>query len=61
VRRFDPLEINPEACMANAARFDVERFRRELLAAVETARETRAAEGLPARNGPRARLRQIRS
>jgi glycosyltransferase involved in cell wall biosynthesis len=60
VRRFDPLEIDPQACVANAARFDVERFGQELLATVEDARGARAAEGFPERTGPRARLRQIR-
>jgi glycosyltransferase involved in cell wall biosynthesis len=61
VRRFDPLSVDPEACVANARRFDVERFGRELLAAVEDAREARSAEGLPARTGPRARLRRLGS
>jgi glycosyltransferase involved in cell wall biosynthesis len=60
VRRFDPLEVDPQACVDNAERFGVERFGRELLAAVEDAREARTAEGLPERTGPRARLRQIR-
>jgi glycosyltransferase involved in cell wall biosynthesis len=37
VRRFDPLAIDPAACVDNARRFDVEHFRRGMRAVVDDA------------------------
>jgi glycosyltransferase involved in cell wall biosynthesis len=39
VRRFDPLAIDPAACVRNAKRFDLERFRRGIRALVAEARD----------------------
>ena len=52
VRAFDPLAIDPEACVANAARFDVAHFRHGLRALVERA--------LEAERTPRPRPRRAR-
>jgi glycosyltransferase involved in cell wall biosynthesis len=52
VRGFDPLAVDPEACTANAARFDVGHFRHGLRALVERA--------LEAERPPRPRPRRAR-
>ena len=53
VAAFDPLEVDPAACAAQAARFDVGRFREGLRALV-----TEACAAAP--NGRRARRRPAR-
>jgi glycosyltransferase involved in cell wall biosynthesis len=58
VAGFDPLSVDPAACVAQAARFDRERFREGLTAAVSSAlAEPRAERRAAAR---RARLRPPR-
>jgi glycosyltransferase involved in cell wall biosynthesis len=52
VRGFDPLEVDPDVCVANAARFDVAHFRHGLRALVEQA--------LEAERTPRPRPRRAR-
>jgi glycosyltransferase involved in cell wall biosynthesis len=52
VRGFDPLAVDPEACVANAARFDVGHFRHGLGALVDRA--------LEAERPPRPRPRRAR-
>jgi glycosyltransferase involved in cell wall biosynthesis len=52
VRAFDPLAVDPEACVANAARFDVSHFRHGLRALVDRA--------LEADRPPRPRPRRAR-
>jgi glycosyltransferase involved in cell wall biosynthesis len=52
VRGFDPLAVDPEACTANAARFDVGHFRHGLRALVDRA--------LEAERPPRPRPRRAR-
>jgi glycosyltransferase involved in cell wall biosynthesis len=37
IRGFDPLAIDPEACVRNARRFDIEHFRRGMRAVVDEA------------------------
>jgi glycosyltransferase involved in cell wall biosynthesis len=49
VAAFDPLSVEPAACVAQAARFDVGRFREGLEAVVADA----LAEGRPERRAPR--------
>jgi glycosyltransferase involved in cell wall biosynthesis len=49
VRGFDPLAVDPEACVANAARFDVAHFRHGLRGLVDRALE----EERPPRPRPR--------
>jgi len=49
VRGFDPLAVDPQACVDNAARFDVSHFRHGLRALVERALE----EERPPRPRPR--------
>jgi glycosyltransferase involved in cell wall biosynthesis len=49
VRSFDPLAVDPEACVANASRFDVSHFRHGLNALVDRALE----EERPSRPRPR--------
>jgi glycosyltransferase involved in cell wall biosynthesis len=49
VRSFDPLAVDPEACIANASRFDVSHFRHGVRALVDRALE----EELPPRPRPR--------
>ena len=49
VRAFDPLAVDPEACVANASRFDVSHFRHGVRALVDRALE----EELPPRPRPR--------
>jgi glycosyltransferase involved in cell wall biosynthesis len=41
VRRFDASAYDPAACIANAERFSVSRFRRELTAAISAARRSK--------------------
>jgi hypothetical protein len=41
LRAFDPGAFDPEACVANAERFSVTRFRSELRAAVKAAQKAR--------------------
>jgi glycosyltransferase involved in cell wall biosynthesis len=45
LRAFDPADYDPAACAANAARFSVGRFRRELATAVLTATPARDTAG----------------
>jgi glycosyltransferase involved in cell wall biosynthesis len=52
VRGFDPLAVDPAACISNAARFDGSHFRHELRALVERA--------LEAERPPRPRPRRAR-
>jgi glycosyltransferase involved in cell wall biosynthesis len=47
VARFDPDAFDPAACVANAERFDVDRFRRRLKAEVALALEGEALPGRP--------------
>jgi hypothetical protein len=49
VRDFDPLAVDPEGCVANAARFDVAHFRHGLRGLVDRALE----EERPPRPRPR--------
>jgi glycosyltransferase involved in cell wall biosynthesis len=49
VRSFDPLAVDPHACVANASRFDVSHFRHGLHALVDRALE----EDRPSRPRPR--------
>jgi glycosyltransferase involved in cell wall biosynthesis len=49
VRSFDPLAVDPQACVANAARFDASHFRHGLRALVDRALE----EERPTRPRPR--------
>ena len=65
VRGFDDAAVDPAACTANARRFSVERFRRQMRTAVEQARgserEPRAAverARRAARRRPPARWRR---
>jgi hypothetical protein len=53
VRRFDPLAIDPAACVGNARRFDVAHFRHGLRAVVEQALEGEGPERPPRRRAPR--------
>jgi len=54
VRAFDPLAVDPEACVANAQRFDVTHFRHGMAAVVEAALRGRPARELrPRRRVPR--------
>ncbi|MTD42882.1 glycosyltransferase [Conexibacter sp. W3-3-2] len=54
VRRFDPLSVDPDVCVQNARRFDVEVFRAAFAATVEAAiRDARDAP-VPARRPPAA-------
>jgi glycosyltransferase involved in cell wall biosynthesis len=55
VRRFDPDAIDPAACVANAARFDVDHFRHGLRAVVERALTPGRPEGPPRRRAARRR------
>lgn len=62
ISAFDPLSIDPAACIRNARRFDASAFRRELPRQVDAARATRSEEppGLDvrtaaARRAPRRR------
>jgi glycosyltransferase involved in cell wall biosynthesis len=48
VRRFDPDSVDPAACVANAARFDIAHFRHGLRAVVDRALASGRSEG-PAR------------
>jgi glycosyltransferase involved in cell wall biosynthesis len=50
VRSFDALAVDPEACVANARRFDTEHFRRGLRAVVEL-----ALDGVGSRRAARRR------
>ena len=52
VRSFDPLALDPAACVSNAARFDVSHFRHGLRALVDRA--------LEAERPPRPRPRRAR-
>jgi glycosyltransferase involved in cell wall biosynthesis len=54
VAAFDPLSVEPAACVAQAARFDVGRFRAGLEAVVADA----MAEGRPERRAPRRARRR---
>jgi glycosyltransferase involved in cell wall biosynthesis len=56
VLRFDPRAVDPDACVANAARFDAPRFRRRLLEIVDAARgaERHPRADLRARRLPRS-------
>lgn len=59
VEHFDPLDIDPAACVENAERFATARFRQDLAEVVERAQ----AAGRPpaaARAGRRTRLKAIR-
>ena len=42
LRRFDPGAYDPEACVANAERFSVARFRSGLRAAVQAEQNARS-------------------
>jgi glycosyltransferase involved in cell wall biosynthesis len=55
VRRFDALAVDPAACVANAARFDVGHFRHGLRAVVERAFGPDRADAPPRRRAPRRR------
>jgi glycosyltransferase involved in cell wall biosynthesis len=53
VRDFDALAIDPQACVENAARFDVGHFRHGLRAIVDRALATERPAGPPRRRPPR--------
>jgi len=53
VRAFDPLAIDPRACVENAARFDVSHFRHGLRAVVDRAVAGERRPGSPRRRPPR--------
>jgi glycosyltransferase involved in cell wall biosynthesis len=53
VRAFDPFAIDPAACVANAARFDVSHFRHGLRAVVDRALVADRPAGPPRRRSPR--------
>jgi glycosyltransferase involved in cell wall biosynthesis len=53
VRAFDPLAIDPQACVENAERFDVSHFRHGLRAVVDRAVEGERRAGPPRRRPPR--------
>src|SRR4051812_39638320 len=53
VRAFDPEAIDPAACVANAARFDVSHFRHGLRAVVDRALAAERPAGPPRRRSPR--------
>jgi glycosyltransferase involved in cell wall biosynthesis len=53
VRTFDPLAIDPDACVENAARFDVAHFRHGLRAVVDRALAGERETGPPRRRPPR--------
>jgi glycosyltransferase involved in cell wall biosynthesis len=53
VRAFDPLAIDPRACVENAARFDVSHFRHGLRAVVDRAVGGERRLGSPRRRPPR--------
>jgi glycosyltransferase involved in cell wall biosynthesis len=55
VRRFDPDAVDPAACVANAARFDVDHFRHGLRAVVERALTSGRPERSPRRRAARRR------
>ena len=57
VRGFDPMAIDPAACVRNARRFDVERFGTGLRAIVAEALEGDRAPKHPRRTLPRTRRR----
>lgn len=57
VQAFDPLEVDPEACVRNAGRFGVARFRERFAAAVHEA-ETQER---PEHRVPRRRPRLVRA
>lgn len=44
LRRFDPLDVDPDACVANARRFDVATFQGGVLRLVDEAVRARAAQ-----------------
>ena len=53
VRAFDALEIDPAACVENAARFDVGHFRHGIRAVVDRALDAERPTGPPRRRSPR--------
>ena len=53
VRSFDALAVDPEACVANARRFDSAQFRRGLEAVVERHLDGDGARRVPRRRPPR--------
>lgn len=59
VRGFDDAAIDPAACVENAGRFDVARFRRQMTAAVE--RELAAGHGERPHQRARRRARRLPS